>query len=537
MTGHSVAHLEIGGHGNAMNDSLISQLSSRIDNGHSHDLLEIKGHGNVIRGESPPSMASTSDVYSGLIPRDNVVPELNDDGNGTQLDSKLDASFAVENDTMEATWDLDEADASQISERIDRSGIGRTRRVASDYVERSWFLGHEKAKSSTDAMWPGQSDDESDISFTSPRQGVRPAATSDSQGREDDRYGMPELSKELHMSNDTRHAATSDPEDHEDDRNGIPELSKELDMSNDSDGFVQKESLEVSRSSTRLHQRENGKERDRLPSQRVHLKTSVQTYHKEATSASFETNPLGVDEVLSDALSERAIEDLVESDHAEALSPTDGCLGEIHVLEDTVGQIKKLHNGLWETSSRSLDRLRHSQMMQKRVMEEAVTARRRAQSEVEKMRTEVIRQSTERDEMFRGYEQRITELESRIETVLVDRSDMEKIAEEAIAAAQDRLEKDVSQTHDALRRQEEANERTLASYNQVVESRSALSKELDSTRNSLNELRLSHVCRTRGHRRVVHSCTRIKIQFETRMLSQMLMLFMSELLLILCMPC
>jgi hypothetical protein len=180
-----------------------------------------------------------------------------------------------------------------------------------------------------------------------------------------------------------------------------------------------------------------------------------------------------------------------ELNHTEVLSPSDECLGEIHTLEDAVDQIKRLHNGLWETSTLSLDRLRHAQMSQQRAIEEAVAAQRVAEAEADKLRKDLMRQSKESDDASRAYEEKRMEMESLLDKALTDRSDIEMIAEEAIAA-QDRLERDVSRMKKSLETQREETDSAMAEYSRVVESRNELSKKLELATNSLIELQSKH---------------------------------------------
>ena len=162
-----------------------------------------------------------------------------------------------------------------------------------------------------------------------------------------------------------------------------------------------------------------------------------------------------------------------ELNRTRLLSYSDNCLGEIHALEDAVDQIKSLHNDLWEASTLSLDKLRHAQMMQHRVIEEAVAARRAAEAETNHLRKEFMQQSKERDDASRAFEEKLME--------------MEKIAEEAIAA-QDRLEREVSLMKKSLETQQVKIENTMAEYNQVVESENELLIKLELTMDSLTEL-------------------------------------------------
>jgi hypothetical protein len=180
-----------------------------------------------------------------------------------------------------------------------------------------------------------------------------------------------------------------------------------------------------------------------------------------------------------------------ELSHTELLSPSDECLGEIHTLEDAVDQIKRLHNGLWETSTLSLDRLRHAQLSQQRAVEGAVAARRVAEAEADRLRKDFMRQSKESDDAIRAYKEKLMEMESRLVKALTDRSDIETIAEEAIAA-QDRLERDVLRLKKSLATQEEETDNAMAKYCQVVESRDELSKKLELITNTLTELHSKH---------------------------------------------
>ena len=174
-----------------------------------------------------------------------------------------------------------------------------------------------------------------------------------------------------------------------------------------------------------------------------------------------------------------------------ALSPTEQCVEEIHVLEDAVEQIKRLHNGLWETSALSLDRLRRSQEMQQRFIEEAVTARKEAEAETKRLETALARELEERGKLARAYGERLAAMENRIEKTLMDRDDMEKIAEEAIAA-QDRLEQDLSRTQNELDSQRTATESAVSKYNHEHESCQNLTKQLELAMSSLNKMRSAH---------------------------------------------
>jgi DNA repair exonuclease SbcCD ATPase subunit len=173
------------------------------------------------------------------------------------------------------------------------------------------------------------------------------------------------------------------------------------------------------------------------------------------------------------------------------MSPTEQFIGEIHVLEDAGEQIKRLHNGLWETSALSLERLRHSQELQQRVIEEAVAARKEAEAETERLEIALARESEERERLAREYDERLAAMESRIEKALIDRNDIEKIVEEAIAA-QDRLEEDVLRVQNELDSQRAATERAVSKYNHERESREDLSMQLELAMNSLNEMRSAH---------------------------------------------
>ena len=181
----------------------------------------------------------------------------------------------------------------------------------------------------------------------------------------------------------------------------------------------------------------------------------------------------------------------VEVTQSAAKSPADDCIGEIHVLEDAVDQIKRVHNGLWETSAASLDRLRQSQELQKRIIEDAVTARRESEAETERLEQLLARETEERERLSREYDERMEVMESRIQKSLADSNDLEKIAEEAIAA-QDGLEQELMQTQEEVDRYREAAERATLDYSDEVESNKNLAKQLELALKSLNEMRSAH---------------------------------------------
>jgi chromosome segregation ATPase len=181
----------------------------------------------------------------------------------------------------------------------------------------------------------------------------------------------------------------------------------------------------------------------------------------------------------------------IEVTQYAAKSPADDCIGEIHVLEDDVDQIKRVHNGLWETSAASLDRLRRSQELQKRIIEDAVTARRESEAEIEWLEHLVARETEECERLSREYDERMEVMESRIQKSLTDCNDLEKIAEEAIAA-QDGLEKELMQTQEELDRFREAAEKATLDYSDEVESNKNLAKQLEMALKSLNQMRSDH---------------------------------------------
>ena len=107
---------------------------------------------------------------------------------------------------------------------------------------------------------------------------------------------------------------------------------------------------------------------------------------------------------------------------------------EIHNLQGTVKEVKRMQNGLLESSTTSLERLQAFQEAQQRRLEEAVLGRDASERRAEATEKELSQLKAAYLKAQQHYEEECIDLKSILDNSLVERSSVEKIAEEAIAS-------------------------------------------------------------------------------------------------------
>ncbi len=126
----------------------------------------------------------------------------------------------------------------------------------------------------------------------------------------------------------------------------------------------------------------------------------------------------------------------------------------VNELELAIGEMRLLHNGVWQNSSLALRRLRVSLLSLQQQLMQTKSERDEARSNVELIRSEIRCELSRHQEAQAEARIFIEELEAKLKKALADRVAVEKIAEEAIASQDSmekrmsRLKKDVASSHE-----------------------------------------------------------------------------------------
>jgi chromosome segregation ATPase len=164
-----------------------------------------------------------------------------------------------------------------------------------------------------------------------------------------------------------------------------------------------------------------------------------------------------------------------------------GATKEIETLESFVGQIQDVHQGLWKSSALSLHRLKESLQSQGGELELLLLERESLRSEIGEVRDESIIVAEEYEVRVQRLEKGVHELQNKLNKALVDKSDVEKIAEEAISA-QDTLERRVNSLHEELNASRMRTEFTRAELEEHTKDKDDLRQRLQETMSERDKL-------------------------------------------------
>jgi len=164
---------------------------------------------------------------------------------------------------------------------------------------------------------------------------------------------------------------------------------------------------------------------------------------------------------------------------------------EIHNLQGTVDEVKRMQNGLWESSATSLERLQAFQDTQQKRFDEALAARLSAEHHAEEANKELTRRTDEYHRLQKKYEKEMANMNSILDLTIIERSSVEKIAEEAVMS-QLGMERELklkmeelSVTEQQLRQRDDEVERLTESYQQLM-------TDLIASEKKATELALDH---------------------------------------------
>ena len=164
---------------------------------------------------------------------------------------------------------------------------------------------------------------------------------------------------------------------------------------------------------------------------------------------------------------------------------------EIHNLQGTVKEVKRMQNGLLESSTTSLERLQAFQEAQQRRLEEAISGREASELRAEATEMELSQLKAAYRREQQQYQEECTDLKLILDNSIVERSSVEKIAEEAIAS-QARTEEDLVIYKDKLALSNQHLRQKKEEVNLVCRSHELISSQLKVSKTNLAELIMDH---------------------------------------------
>ena len=184
--------------------------------------------------------------------------------------------------------------------------------------------------------------------------------------------------------------------------------------------------------------------------------------------------------------SNRAIGVYQEPDNKRTGS--NGFFREIATLESSVDAMKNAHFDIWQTSASSIRHLKDFQLTQQQVLNDLIFQRDSAVDIARKSEDECSRKLLEMEKLLRQKDSEILSLRDFVDSAQADRADVEKIAEEAIAA-QDSLEQTVAEFERKLIAQRNSSQAAQEELKQLAYSKEQVSEELHDAKNEVFDLK------------------------------------------------
>eukprot|EP00980_Cylindrotheca_fusiformis_P017656 scaffold5529_cov117-Cylindrotheca_fusiformis.AAC.33 len=159
---------------------------------------------------------------------------------------------------------------------------------------------------------------------------------------------------------------------------------------------------------------------------------------------------------------------------------------EIEMLEGAVNHIQTLHKGLWESSATSLKRVRDCLQFQHSEMKRIGEEKEEQASSIACLKDDLEKLAEEHGNQIQDYELEVRQLHERLDQALIDKGDVEKIADEAISC-QACLEEQLRTANDDLLQAREDLEAVAAEKVLSVKLQEDLRAEVDCLTRKLEE--------------------------------------------------
>jgi Kinesin motor domain len=174
----------------------------------------------------------------------------------------------------------------------------------------------------------------------------------------------------------------------------------------------------------------------------------------------------------------------IYQDPTSGRSSSTGFLRQIATLESSVDAIKTAHYGVWQASASSIRQLKDFHVAQQSTLNDLIAQRDDGVEMARKSQEEYSKLSQKLGDMLGEKDAEINALKDSVAVAQAERSDVEKIAEEAIAA-QDALERDVSELEKQLLAMQSSNQGSQAELHRLSLDKAHLSEELHRAKSEL----------------------------------------------------
>ncbi|CAB9501734.1 Kinesin-like protein [Seminavis robusta] len=161
-----------------------------------------------------------------------------------------------------------------------------------------------------------------------------------------------------------------------------------------------------------------------------------------------------------------------------------GFFREMATLESSVDAMKSANHGIWQASASSIRQLKDIQLAQQSTLNDLIAQRDHAMDMARKSQEEYSKLSLQIGDLLKEKDSEIIALKDVVDKAQADRSDVEKIAEEAIAA-QDTLERAVSELEKKLIANRSTSQGAQEELQRVAQAKEQVAEELFNVRNEL----------------------------------------------------
>jgi hypothetical protein len=174
----------------------------------------------------------------------------------------------------------------------------------------------------------------------------------------------------------------------------------------------------------------------------------------------------------------------IYQDPSSARSSSTSFLRQIATLESSVDAFKNANYGIWQTSASSIRQLKDFHLAQQSTLKDLIAQRDHGVDMARKSQEEYSKLSQKLGDLLGEKDAEINALKDIVAKAQVDRCDVEKIAEEAIAA-QDSLERVVSDLEKQLLANQSSSQGTQAELERIALDKDHLSQELRKVKSEL----------------------------------------------------